>query len=306
MSWYMTSKNKVTFMYWKKAVIVGGMFFTALWLTSCVSVKGHDYKRNGVYNEYYESGNVHYERHFVNGKKHDLSREFDEDGNIKCEVTYVNGKRHGPSKVYYPNGNVKKTFTYQNGKVNGLVSSYLENGKLWHENIFKDGQPTSMGVRKYEYHDNGNLKREYGWDDGDAYEKQYYKNGQVLLETQSHYDSTGIGTGYLKEYYLNGQIAFECHFVNLKATDCKEYSENGELSYSGECLDEGIKERFEARKTQLKREEILPLGGTDPDGCIVRWNDDIKWCDQNFNHRLRVVCLAWAQEEVYRCTDTKE
>jgi len=165
---------------------------------------------DGIHQEYYDSGNVHYERNYRNGQKDGLAREYYEDGTIKIEVMYVKGKKQGVFKEYYPTGILKATFELKDNIQNGVVEKYYEDGKLQHSSLYENGMPNSKGVKQFQYFDDGSLKYEYYYDkDEGGSSKTYYKNGQVSLETIIK----GWGSYECKNYDEEG---------NFVSTECPE------------------------------------------------------------------------------------
>jgi antitoxin component YwqK of YwqJK toxin-antitoxin module len=74
--------------------------------------------------EYYESGNIKYESHFLNGKYHredgPANIHYYDNGNLYYKFYYINGtyhRRYGPACVYYNHdGSVEAEYYYLDGK----------------------------------------------------------------------------------------------------------------------------------------------------------------------------------------------
>ena len=78
---------------------------------------------DGVVKEYYETGKVHYERNFKNGKRHGLVKEFYQDGTLRSETKYVDGKKYESSGV------LKKGWTFKDDLSEGISEMSNQKGK---------------------------------------------------------------------------------------------------------------------------------------------------------------------------------
>ena len=74
-----------------------------------------------------------------NGKKEGVWIEVYNSGQIKSVVNYHNGKRSGIAKDYHKNGILARKATYKNDKLNGMVLIYETNGKLNSKAKYKNG-----------------------------------------------------------------------------------------------------------------------------------------------------------------------
>jgi antitoxin component YwqK of YwqJK toxin-antitoxin module len=87
--------------------------------------------------------------------KDGVQQEFYDTGELKAEITYKNGVLNGDKKKFYPNGQEMLVTTYKDGKIVGVSKTFYEDGKLQSETPYKDGQKD--GERK-EYYQNGKVQ----------------------------------------------------------------------------------------------------------------------------------------------------
>ena len=80
-----------------------------------------DGKRHGLYHEYYESGELWKDWHFVDDLEEGTSLWYFEDGTLSMEWNYIRGKLEGLSKWYYETGELWAEPNYINGLKNGFT-----------------------------------------------------------------------------------------------------------------------------------------------------------------------------------------
>jgi hypothetical protein len=97
--------------------------------------------------EYYENGQIKYQKWFINGKLHNENGpayiSYYENGQIEYQSLFINGNRHnenGPAYISY----------YENGQI--CTKAWYINGKKHNEN----------GPFHIHYYENGKIKN-YGW-----------------------------------------------------------------------------------------------------------------------------------------------
>ena len=91
--------------------------------------------------EYYENGNICYEKPYKNGSRNGLCKEYYLNGNIWYEVEYKDGLRNGLFKRYWNNGNIYQEIEYKDGLINGLYKEYNKDNELIIYKIYKDNEP---------------------------------------------------------------------------------------------------------------------------------------------------------------------
>jgi antitoxin component YwqK of YwqJK toxin-antitoxin module len=96
-----------------------------------------DEKKEGKWTFFSE--NVKFsEEHYVNDKKHGISRKFYPTGEVMEEAEWENGRQEGKYQVFFKNGKPYMQCKFSNGKRNGLCLSYFKNGRLEMEAHYKN------------------------------------------------------------------------------------------------------------------------------------------------------------------------
>lgn len=146
--------------------------------TQKIKEKGEvlNYKRSGVWIEYYESGAKKSITTYVNGLREGKFQSFFETGSVKSEGYYKNDLLHGKFNFYYENKKVKQKCEFNNGKYVGVSIDYFANGK-----------------KKCE------TKASINGLSGDS--KCWYENGK--LESETKYKDSLLN-GIFIQYYMNG------------------------------------------------------------------------------------------------------
>ena len=126
-------------------------------------------KRQGLWLEYHENGQLRRKENYKDGKLHGLAEKYHENGQLESKGNYNDGKLHGLTEWYYKNGQLEAKANYKDGKRHGLVEVYRENGQLWWKENYKDG--LEHGLYEW-YYKNGQLA-----------EKGNYKGGKVISRT---------------------------------------------------------------------------------------------------------------------------
>ena len=97
-----------------------------------------------------------------------LYQEFFENGNLKFEKTYFNGELNGPYKEYHSNGQIILDGIRKNGLLDGLTKEFWENGNKFLSINYKNGKWDGECI-------------EYSRDEKDKIVKKgFYKNGVEL------------------------------------------------------------------------------------------------------------------------------
>jgi antitoxin component YwqK of YwqJK toxin-antitoxin module len=74
-------------------------------------------KRDGIWEGFYENGNIHWRTPFKESKRDGVRECFDEQGNIKWRIPYKGGKKDGIEEWFHPNGNIIKTYVWKDGEL---------------------------------------------------------------------------------------------------------------------------------------------------------------------------------------------
>lgn len=68
--------------------------------------EAEDISTEGVYKQFYTTGELLSEVNVIRGKMEGLRKYYYRTGEVLEELNWLRGKRHGPRKCYYPNGKV--------------------------------------------------------------------------------------------------------------------------------------------------------------------------------------------------------
>jgi antitoxin component YwqK of YwqJK toxin-antitoxin module len=104
--------------------------------------------------EFYRNGKKKSVLNLVQGQKNGLYKEFHANGQLKKEVTYKNNMKLGEEKNYFSNGQLESKLSYiqkeypsYSAVIDGQAIYYHENGNLKVEGEYKEGQ--KVGEWKY-------------------------------------------------------------------------------------------------------------------------------------------------------------
>ena len=134
--------------------------------------------------KYYRAGGGQETNYKVNSITFDgESIEYWDSGQVLSQIHYVDGKRDGSCRNWHKNGQLMNEGFYKNGKMTGYWISYYENGQIQSHGSYKytesEDYSRKDGIWKY-YYDNGQLERESIIKDG-VEELQFYdKEGNLL------------------------------------------------------------------------------------------------------------------------------
>ena len=142
---------------------------------------------DGVYSEYYDTGDLRQTFVFKNGQLNGLCKTYFLSGAVEREGLFKNGTAEGPSKMYYPNGKLKGVSEFKNGKREGTTTLYYHNGAIKAKLNFKNGKAFGKQV-------------------------MYFENGKP--ESLAEYDDSGKKNGKVIFYYESGKIKKEAMFVD--------------------------------------------------------------------------------------------
>lgn len=135
--------------------------------------------KHGLEKVYYNTGQLAFEVHNVNGKRDGTMDWYDREKHHLERIHYTMGKRDGNNKTYFSDGTLRIEVNYVNDQKEGLEKYYFSSGKLASEvNYIHDKKE---GIQK-EYNEDGTLNNEvtykHGYKEG---EKCWYdKNGKVI------------------------------------------------------------------------------------------------------------------------------
>jgi len=76
-----------------------------------------DDKEDGVWNQWYENGQLKLEAHYQAGQEHGMFTQWYENGQKRLEANFIHGKKDGVEYAWAKDGSIKSTTTYKDGQV---------------------------------------------------------------------------------------------------------------------------------------------------------------------------------------------
>ena len=99
-----------------------------------------DGKREGLFEFFWDSGQVCMTGEYLKGKREGLHECFYENGNTWSTGEFIKDKPVGLHKHFHENGTIHQEAFYKNGKLHGKVFSYLDSGELEWMNEYQNGE----------------------------------------------------------------------------------------------------------------------------------------------------------------------
>jgi antitoxin component YwqK of YwqJK toxin-antitoxin module len=164
-------------------------------------ITDEDGKRQGLWKEYYPTGELKSMGHYVNSNQEGDWKFYFENQKVEVEGRYKNGKKDGSWYWFYQNGETLQEENWDNGKLDGDFFEYNEAGEI---------------IVKGEYLE-GTEEGEWFYIQGNAIEKGVYYDGMRtglwttkwredgMLISEIEYDQN-LFNGKYATYYHNGQI----------------------------------------------------------------------------------------------------
>lgn len=143
--------------------------------------------RDGIFKEYYDSGEVKRTFNFKLGSLNGICKVFYRSGKVEREGFFKNGREIGKSKLFYADGKLKGWSEYQNGLKNGPTELYYPNRRVKAKLRFKNGMPIGEQM-------------------------MFYSNGNP--ESKIRYDEDGIKNGPFEFYYESGRLKQRGAFID--------------------------------------------------------------------------------------------
>ncbi|MEN8137227.1 MAG: hypothetical protein ABFR62_02235 [Bacteroidota bacterium] len=180
-------------------------------------------KRQGVWTEFFMSGEKKSEGKFVDGKKDGIWKFFFEDGEVEQLGSYKSGKAIGEWTWYYDDGNILRLEGFINGKEEGESVEYDRSGNIVAKGEYIEGQKEGEW-----FYITDKYRHEGGYEEGmktGNWKQIHITNDKIVSET---YFYEGLRDGDVKYYYDNGIIKVEGNFESgLKQGDWNYYNEQG-------------------------------------------------------------------------------
>ena len=223
-------------------------------------------KGNGDLQEWCENGQLRSKKIYVDGV---IAGEFStwyENGQMQSTVNYLDNKMDGAYSEWFENGQIRQEGSYVDNEFylatrwnneggilikdgNGKwVGKNAEGRKLWAKE-YQDGRLISDWEYKYEYYDNGQIKKESSFqggqadgestiffEDGKTREEGIWKEGEYLITNRWNKNGNLIikdGQGKISGKNKEGLVLWEKEFVDGKLEfqwdNVHEYYENGQI-----------------------------------------------------------------------------
>ncbi len=116
-------------------------------------------------------------------KNHIIFKDYYEDGQLMWEKSYGNEKLDGIAEECCPDGNLNYEGRFKNNELTGIINEYYISGALMREWDYRDQKQGIVVVK--EYYENGQLLSQKAYKNNLlAKAKQYDKYGKVILEQE--------------------------------------------------------------------------------------------------------------------------
>lgn len=243
--------------------IKNGSYVSFYFETTDTITSGHysQNKKNGLFNTYYENGQLKWKRKYIddipigeesffdiNGKllfksnyetKKEVvdsetiykthSTQFYPNGNKSVIGTLLNGQKNGHEMQLYTGGAIKANTNYDLGVKEGRFEVFSENRKLLQKGTYHKNE---LEGELLSYYPSGELKNKAqfknGHPDGEMFD--YYKNGVIKREAFYARDTLH---GAFKTYYENEALESEGEYKKGKLEGVyKEFNNNNTLHLS--------------------------------------------------------------------------
>ena len=181
--------------------------------------------KHGLYEEFFENGDLKYWCHFRHGQKDFYDETYDKYGRLISSDGWHQGLRHGRCESYELD-QLSAIEEFKNGKRHGVWETYGPRKVTFFHGRFIEDEPDGWHVwrfannkREAEYHYDKGMKTDL-WRDfhsnGTLKRERTYVNDQVVGEDRCYYDTgvlafsvsynEGRHHGFWFEYYPNGTL----------------------------------------------------------------------------------------------------
>ena len=223
-------------------------------------------KLDGEQTIWHQNGQMKSIGNYTTGKENGDFQEWYENGQMQSKVNYLNGNMDGAYSEWFDNGQMRQQGSYIDNEFylttrwnnegdilikdgNGKwVGKNAEGRKLWAKE-YQGGRLISDWEYKYEYFDNGQIKKESsfqgGQEDGESTiffengktrEEGIWKEGEYLITNRWNKNGNLIikdGQGKISGKNKEGLVLWEKEFVDGKLEfqwdNVHEYYENGQI-----------------------------------------------------------------------------
>jgi antitoxin component YwqK of YwqJK toxin-antitoxin module len=196
----------------------------------------HDGKQDGIWEYYWDNGQLKGRGSFKNGKKEGIWERYHKNGSLRTKELYDNDLRDGTWESYWDNGQLHSKGSYKDGKEDGIWEEYYENGQLWSKDLYKDGKYVKkLPLTESEQSKKGKLFIPRRLSGENSRFIQWNKEQPIVDGVQiNQYTHDGKKTGIWEFYYDNGQLEERGSFKDGKKEGYwEEYWDNGQLHSKG-------------------------------------------------------------------------
>jgi antitoxin component YwqK of YwqJK toxin-antitoxin module len=210
-------------------------------------------KRHGLYEEFFEDGNLRYWCLYSHGKKDFYDEQYDKYKRLIQSYTWRNGVLHGRCESYEL-GAVSAVQHFENGELHGLWEKYGARKVVSFHGHYVRGRRDGWHVWRYP---NNKIEAEYHYELGvkTGRWRVFYDTGELMHER--FYEDDKV-VGEHRYYYDNGVLARVLPYVDGKLEgSCFDYHPNGTLKQVTPVTDgvrDGIERHYD--RALKKRREI--------------------------------------------------
>lgn len=122
-----------------------------------------EYNFDGIFNTYYENGQLLNEYNFVNGTKTGLYTKYYDNGSIQFKLHYKDNILDGEYISYYFNNQIENIMNYIDGKFDGEHIKYFDDGNIEKIKNYKNGKKHGIHI---EYKQDRTIKLEKYYEHG--------------------------------------------------------------------------------------------------------------------------------------------
>jgi antitoxin component YwqK of YwqJK toxin-antitoxin module len=128
-------------------------------------------KENGLYEKWYDNGQMWVRTTYKDGERNGLYEEWHDNGQMFMRTTLLDNYINGLYERWYYNGQMFMRGTFKDdGKRDGLYEEWYDNGQIKTRAIYKDGErkllPTDVSLQ--ELVDRGELDKKYLYDENEG------------------------------------------------------------------------------------------------------------------------------------------
>jgi len=246
-------------------------------------------KENGDFQEWYENGQMQSKVNYLNGNMDGAYSEWFDNGQMRQQGSYVDNEFYLTTRWNNEGGILIKD---GNGK---WVGKNAEGRKLWAKE-YQDGRLISDWEYKYEYFDNGQIKKESSFqggqedgestiffEDGKTREVGTWKEGEYLITNRWNKNGNQIitdGQGSIVGKNKEGLVVWQKEYIGgrleFDQQNTHEYYDNGQLKSEIGYSENNKHGRYSMwyENGQIKAKGTNSHDG--PHGYYVEWLEDGK------------------------------